>query len=212
MKKYTNILVALGVTLFLLTVGIKSEAEAQCPPGASSIATTFTVKGCVFDVILCWKCGVASAPLEFAITSCNPQTACTPAVSHDEAIDSITKELLTPVWFYFFCSSKVIPECSTNTYETIRVKRYNCVKKFMPTYVPPGPQSPMRIEVCNYDSYCYIDYRACMLSLGNLQLTSPLGWKQFGTPDCSPMDPIPADPPSGSSSDCWLINPGCDYD
>ena len=48
MKKYTNILVALGVTLFLLTVGMKSKAEGACPPGSSSIATTFTVKGCVF--------------------------------------------------------------------------------------------------------------------------------------------------------------------
>ena len=210
MKRFSNILVALGVTVFLLTVGMKSEAEAQCPPGSSSIATTFTVKGCVFDVILCWKCGVTSAPLEFAITSCEPKTTCSPAVSRDEAIDSITKELLTPVWFYFFCSSLDIPPCSTQTYETIRVIRYNCVKKFTPSFVPPNPQAPTRIEVCNFDSYCYQDYEACMISLGNMQLT-PLGWKQYGTPDCLPMD-TPDDPDPGTSSDCWLINPGCIYE
>lgn len=36
MKRFTNILVALGVTLFLLTVGMKSEAEAQPPTECDS--------------------------------------------------------------------------------------------------------------------------------------------------------------------------------
>ncbi len=36
MKTYKNILVALGVTLFLLTVGVKSEAEAQPPTECDS--------------------------------------------------------------------------------------------------------------------------------------------------------------------------------
>ncbi|MCB9334520.1 MAG: hypothetical protein H6586_00100, partial [Flavobacteriales bacterium] len=180
------------------------------PPGSSSIATTFTVKGCVFDVILCWKCGVASAPLVFAITSCEPQTACSPAVSRGEAIDSITKELLTPPWLYFFCYTNV-PPCSTGS-TTVRVIRYSCVKKFTPSIVPPNPPAPTRYEVCNYDSYCYNDYEACMISLGNMQLTSPLGWQQHGIPDCLPMDPIPADPAPGTSSDCWLVNPGCIYE
>lgn len=52
MKKYTSVLVALGVTLFLLTVGMKSKAEAQCDPGWTHITDTLLVQGCLYEVDL----------------------------------------------------------------------------------------------------------------------------------------------------------------
>lgn len=53
MNKITKTLVALGVTLFLLTVGMKSEAEAQCDPGWTHIIDTLLVQGCLYKVELC---------------------------------------------------------------------------------------------------------------------------------------------------------------
>ena len=60
MNKFTNILVALGVTLFLLTVGMKSEAEAQscCPSGLYTQITITNVlnpaSGCRFSITYCY--------------------------------------------------------------------------------------------------------------------------------------------------------------
>jgi hypothetical protein len=51
MKKYTNILFALGVTLFLLTLGMKSEAEAQsmCDSTWTQKKDTLTIAGCEYE-------------------------------------------------------------------------------------------------------------------------------------------------------------------
>ncbi|MFA7326512.1 MAG: hypothetical protein WC121_07615 [Candidatus Kapaibacterium sp.] len=55
MKRFSNILVALGVTLFLITVGMKSEAEAKHCKG-TTVVDTVTVDGCEFEVTLCVTC------------------------------------------------------------------------------------------------------------------------------------------------------------
>jgi hypothetical protein len=63
MKKYSNILVALGVTLFLLAIGMKSEAEAQtcCPSGLYTQITvtnvTHPASGCKFSITYCYYDG-----------------------------------------------------------------------------------------------------------------------------------------------------------
>lgn len=59
MKRFTNILVALGVTLFLLTVGMKSDAEAQtcCPsPLYTQVldSAIHPISGCKFYFKYCY--------------------------------------------------------------------------------------------------------------------------------------------------------------
>ena len=59
MKRFSNILVALGVTMLLLTVGMKSEVVAQscCPSGLytqETITTSHPVSGCIFTVTYCY--------------------------------------------------------------------------------------------------------------------------------------------------------------
>ncbi|MFA7325699.1 MAG: hypothetical protein WC121_03480 [Candidatus Kapaibacterium sp.] len=57
MKRFSNILVALGVTLFLLSVGMKSEAEAQpCTSPWQTITEIVTVGGCNYQVEICVLC------------------------------------------------------------------------------------------------------------------------------------------------------------
>ncbi|MCB0701989.1 MAG: hypothetical protein R2863_00655 [Candidatus Kapaibacterium sp.] len=59
MKRFSNILVALGVTMLLLTVGMKSEAVAQscCPSGSytqTSVTSINPTSGCTFTINYCY--------------------------------------------------------------------------------------------------------------------------------------------------------------
>lgn len=56
MKTITKILVALGVTLFLLTVGMKSEAKAQ---PCTTLLDTLTIGGCPYEFEICVYCGLS---------------------------------------------------------------------------------------------------------------------------------------------------------
>src|SRR5690606_23575786 len=56
MKKLSNILVTLGVTIFLLSFGIKSEAVGQ---PCTILKDTLTISGCEYEFQVCVYCGLS---------------------------------------------------------------------------------------------------------------------------------------------------------
>jgi hypothetical protein len=97
MKKYTKILVALGVTLFLLTVGMKSEAEAQCPAGFTPKTINMNVGGCIYAVEICVKCsplglGASEVYINGGITLIPP---CTPTLPFSAVVDDVINKIFS---------------------------------------------------------------------------------------------------------------------
>lgn len=105
MKRFSNFFVALGVTLFLLTVGIKSEADAQCPPGSSSQTFIFTVGGCDWIADICYQCPFTAHPNWFTVGKYKKvNSTCIGSVPADDVKDSIIAQMIDGrVWLYGLC-------------------------------------------------------------------------------------------------------------
>lgn len=203
-KLIKSFLIISSVIFFSIIVQLKSQTLAGCPPGATnSITTTFTVDGCDFEVQICWKCRVTSAPLWYAVTSIRALNTCNPYVDTRDALDSIYYALTNRTWLFTFCLEE-IPPCSTGTY-SFSARRYNCFKKYQPGGTPLPPVMDI---VCDFDSWCQKDYEACMLGPDNMQLTVINDWYQVGTPTCTMTEP--PNPLHGEESECWRMKPNCD--
>ena len=198
------------MTLATLLLVNSSDLISQPPPGCpanatNSVTTTFFVKGCEFSAQICWKCKVTSSPLWFTVLDVHPvNPPCSPIVSNEEALDSISFQLKSYAWLYVFCGSD-IPNCPTSNPYQFSERRYNCFKKYQPS---GSPLPPVRFFKGDDEAYCQKDYSACMLSPGNMQLYNVSPWYQVGTPDCD--DTEPPNPAPGYDSDCWLKKPDCD--
>ena len=115
MKKYSNILVALGVTLFLLTVGIKSEASA-CDPGYTSKTISMNVGGCIYEFEICYKCsplGMGATKVYLGTMPRLVNPGCSPTVPVSAVIPHILSQIQTPSFIFSeLCLNSNVPPCN----------------------------------------------------------------------------------------------------
>ena len=122
MKRFSNILVALGVTLFLMSVGMKSEAEAQCKSGYTYKKVTMTIGGCPWEIEICYKCGL-TYPGEVYLIGATPikNPPCV-AVTLQEALDYAYGQLGNYDYIInILCTNTpyLVPPCPTQSQKLI---------------------------------------------------------------------------------------------
>ena len=111
MKKYSNLFVALGVTLFLLAVGMKSEAKAEICGGGTTIKDTITLNGCSFQFVYCIRCK-PHYPGEITLTGYSALDGCGSGLNGFQIWDAIIAHISTTASFLIHCQPQTqIPPC-----------------------------------------------------------------------------------------------------
>ncbi|MCB0703565.1 MAG: hypothetical protein KDC55_12735 [Ignavibacteriae bacterium] len=215
MKKYTNILVALGVTLFLLIVGMKSEAEALCPTGYSTKTINMNVGGCIYEFEICYKCsplGAGATKVQLGTTPTLITPGCVPTVPFNQVIDYILSQIQTPAFLFseICIFNPNIPPCDGPpppylvTFYLPQCWQAEVIYYFGSNTIYFSP--------CSED-YCETTYSICVDGSGNKIMTALL--PSIGsTPSCSGQEPPipfinPSYPPH-TKTPCYIYHTPCD--
>lgn len=213
MKKYSNILVALGVTLFLLTVGMKSEAEAQ---PCSIVVDTLILGGCPFEVELCVFCGNAY-PGYVQVNKISPLSGCSTSLTMEQLIQTAVKKASSALWFDY-CQYNA-PPCSGPSRKSVIAKIPICWSAVL-QYASLAEENRYIYIPCNTDEYCEVEFKYCVDSLGTLQSTinsiTP-NYPLDSTLTCFGSEAeniqLPVYPlPNGTMSDCFILHTPCNPD
>ena len=208
MKRFTNILVALGVTLFLLTVGMNSEAEAGlCDLGGAEVKDTVSVDGCDYEIRLCIYCK-PNYPGEVKIHSYRLLYGCYTTLTDQEIYDSIIAQITTSAYIILHCE-KEIPPCN-GTERLNVIFEYPICWKIVLYSINQNPDLNIYYYLpCDDDSYCEVTYSYCIDALG--LHTSASNGTLIGTPNCTLESWEITKPTSyvGEESDCYIIHTPC---
>lgn len=219
MKKFSNILVALGVTLFLLTIGMKSEAGAACPSGYTSKTINMNVGGCIYEFDICYKCsplGQGATKVEFGSwpTLINP--GCTPTIPFSDVIDYIISQIQTPSFIFSeLCTfNPNVPPC--NGPPPPYLITFNIPQCWQAEVIMYFGNKTVYFSPCSEDM-CEATYTICKDGSGNNLIT--LVPPAIGsTPSChgtEPTFPFP-DPtdlvnePLNIPTPCYIYHTPCD--
>ena len=205
MKRFSNILVALGVTVFLMIVGKKSEVKAQCLAGFTYKKDTLMIGGCPWEIELCFKCGL-SYPGEVKVNSATPIPQfppCTP-VTLQQALDYAYSQLAN----YDYIINKLcktypsIPPCPQQS-QAIRIHHNYCWKM---TRIIYHGQETIRFTACPSDG-CYEDVTFCHDGTNINRIST--GY-MTGPPTCGLEESMATVPTVvGQSSDCFIYHSPC---
>lgn len=211
MKKFTNIFVALGVTLFLLTVGIKSEAVAKepCPTGWTSVTDTVTVDGCEFEVGLCVLCSF-SYPGQVKFNYFKQLDDCASILLPGQIKSQIMSQVQTYAYKYFdYCQFTLLP-CDQK--ERKKIKFNSPVCWFARLYYKTQNDLRYYYLPCDDDAYCEVTYSYCVDKNGVVQSSPDPGFTPYNFPyDCfleGHQVPLPTGE-IGDESDCYILHTPC---
>ncbi len=216
MKNYTNILVALGVTLFLLTVGMKSEAEAQCPIGFTPRTINMNVGGCIYEVDICVKCsplGLGASEVHIS-GGARLVPPCIPTLPYSAVVDYINSQIKNPSYMFdVLCPfSPQAPPCDgPNPPIIVKYRSYLCWKAEVIYY---HNDYTLYFSPCG-DDYCEETYLYCVDGNGAYQKTlintDPPG---IVTPSCTVEGyqinfPEPSVNTLGNTTPCYIYHSEC---
>lgn len=211
MKEFSNILVALGVTLFLLTVGMKSDLLSKhCKSPYQTIIDTITVDGCQYEVDLCVFCGVAY-PGEVIINSVRNIGSCAPTLTQDQIISQIYSQLSTHAYLWFQYCQFNVPPCSGKARKKIEWKVYTCWKMIL-VHNDPDPDNRIYLSIpCGDDTYCKVTYSYCVDPFGIVQsnVSSYLGVNWPITCTLEGYEIIKPITYVGEESECYIVHTPC---
>jgi hypothetical protein len=213
MKNNTNILVALGVTLFLLTVGMKSEVKAQ---PCSIVVDTLVLGGCPYEVELCIFCGNAY-PGYVEVNKITQLTGCSSSLTMEELIQTAIKKASSALWFDY--CQYTAPPCDGSDRKVVTVKVPICWRAGL-QYASQAQENRYIYFPCNTDEYCEVKYKYCFDPLSVLQSTIDTIMPHYpadSTLTCfgSEADDIelPTYPMlNGTMSDCFILHTPCNPD
>lgn len=208
MKKYTNIFVALGVTMFLLTVGMKSEADGQHCKGIT-IVDTVTVDGCEYELELCALCRYAY-PGEISNLHYKNIGPCSTTLNPDQVFQGIMSQISTYAYLWFDHCVKNIPPCNGTERREITFNIPICWHAKLIVEDPIDPDNNIYLyEQCVDEAECYVTYSYCKDAFNNVQ-KEVKEFYSFGTPDCKLEAEYVVLPTAlGDSSDCYHIHTPC---
>ena len=184
MKRFSNILVALWVTVFLLIVGMKSEVGAQCPAGFTPKTINMNVGGCIYAVDICVKCsplglGASEVYINGGITLIPP---CTSTLPFSAVVDYLNSQIKNPSYMFdVLCPFKPqAPPCDgPNQPIIVKYRSYLCWKAEVISYFG---QNTLYFSTCS-DDFCEEIYSVCVDGSGAYQRTF------MGTNPSSPVTP-----------------------
>lgn len=212
MKKLSNILVTLGVIIFLLSFGMKSEVVGQ---PCTQVKDTLVVDSCLYEVTICVYCG-AAYPGYVAVDSVRQISGCTTSFTYNEVLQTVYKKVMASQW-YNYCQYNA-PPCSGTERKEMEVEMYICWRARL-EYASIAQENRYVFYPCNYDDYCEVEYSYCVDSLGVLQYTISDINPNFDLQDlgCSLEAEdvsLPEFPmfPNGSESDCFILHTPCNLD
>jgi hypothetical protein len=219
MKNITKKLVMLGVTLFLLTVGMRSNAEAQCPTGYTAKTINMNVGGCIYTFDICYKCsplGMGATKVEFLSgpTLIPTTPACSSSVPLSGVMNYIMAQVQSPAFiFNELCTYKPpAPPCDgPNPPELVTYKIPQCWEAEVIMYFG---EKAVTFRQCS-DDICEVTYSICVDGQGGYVRTEIS--KTGGTPSCTIEassvlfpDPSNLDPyPVGHKTDCYIYHSVC---
>ncbi|MCB9221784.1 MAG: hypothetical protein H6615_08210 [Ignavibacteria bacterium] len=200
-------MVALGVTLFLLTVGMKSEAEAQCDPGWTHITDTLLVQGCLYEVDLCAQCYV-SHPGKVKINNFRKlDDSCPDTLDPNETLQQLFSQVSTWAYLWFDQCQSNIPPCDLDSAKEVTFEYNVCWLMKKDTISNRMWYLPCTDEVCT------VTYKICMnpdMSL-NTTITNmtppsiPFGCTLEGYQVVEPIY-------HNQESDCFVLHTPCNPD
>lgn len=207
MKQYSKILVALAVTLFLLTIGIKSEAEAQCPSPKLHYIDTLTVGGCDYEVDMCIECTVTH-PGKVTYNSITPlDSSCVSSLSPEQQIQQVLSQTSNWAYVYFNACPQNFPPCDTTA------KRITFEYPLCWTVVLDTNNKRYWYYSCD-DSKCAVTYDICMkMPEMTIQKTLVGGPTFINTPNCYLQgSEIEFPDEHDEESECFILHTPCNPD
>lgn len=203
MKRFSNLFVALGVTLFLLTVGMKSEAEATCPLGFTSYIDTISVGGCDYIVDMCVECTV-TRPGRVTINTITPlDTSCLSMLTPDQKINQVLSHISNWAYVWFDACSKVVPPCNESS------KRITFDYPLCWAVEWDSINARYWYSSCDF-SVCSITYDYCMLMPEMIVQRTVVGHSQTGIPSCT-LEGHQVDLPDEFNpvTECFILHTVC---
>lgn len=215
MKTITKILVALGVTLFLLTVGMKSEAEATCPLGYSTKTINMNVGGCIYQFDICYKCsplGAGATKIQLGSWPTLITPGCIPTVPFNAVVDYILSQIQTPAFLFSeVCVFNPVPPCDGPPPPYIVT--FNLPQCWQAEVIHYFGENTLYFSSCS-DDYCETSYTICKDSGGNYIKTLLPPAIGSSTPECHLIEPIFDFPtlsdPVGTKTPCYIYHTPCD--
>lgn len=211
MKKYTNILVALGATLFLLIVGIKSEVKAQ---PCTIMKDTLTISGCQYEFQICVYCGLSYPGYVTigAYRKLNPN--CVNSLTPNQVLQQALTQLNTADALWLEFCQPLIPPCDGDERVTVEWRISFCWYAKLVNIIYPIPPGISIVYdyvylPCNSDDYCSVVYTYCRDEHGVLQHTvdhySPTGYPKCTLEGSQVVLPTNI----GDDSDCYIYHSPC---
>ena len=209
MKRFSNLLVALGVTLFLLTVGMKTEAKSQ---PCTSMLDTLIMDGCPYQVEICVYCGL-TYPGYVEIGHIEPlDPNCINTLNQTELIQRAFTQLNTPdaLWLEF-CQPD-LPPCSGTERKLVNWRSPYCwdakLLFIIPKPYPDPPRYEYYMKPCDNENYCTVQYSYCKDALGVIHYEVNTNFPT-GVIDCEESDEVLMPHVIGNTSDCFIFHTPC---
>lgn len=213
MKRFTNLFVALGVTLFLFTIGMKSEAEGQ---PCTTLLDTLTIAGCPYEFEICVYCGLSYPGYVKVMGYRKLDPNCINALTDVQLIQQALTQLNSPSSLWLEFCQPFVPPCDEEARKVVTWQIPMCVNARLYGIVPPNPPAfpdvryEYYIRSCS-DSYCSIEYEYCRDEFGVIHYNVNSYTPTTGTLGCS-LEGWQVELPTeeiGETSDCYIIHTPC---
>lgn len=166
MKRFSNLLVALGVTIFMLTVGMKIEAEAQCPPGWTGAALTNIPVSldnnnvCYLRVFYCHRDNggvleILITKIEFMDINCAQGGSLNTVAVWNQINIGLLNRIADPNVH----GTQEFPPCN-NPRRVTRIMKANCWK--YSSLISPFEETVVAVPCITEDDFCIYNYRVCL--------------------------------------------------
>lgn len=174
-----------------------AKTVVACPPGASSNTYIFTVDGCEYTVDICYECPVTATPTWFSFGDYKKNDpSCISSLTMNEVLDSVRNQLLQDrIWLYALCANS-FPPCGLGVGKW-QERVYDC------WYMHRYDDGTLEYRVCDYGSFCVMDYDVCFDQTYGPIFTQTSGWYHYGDSYCDINTIMPPYPDKGYSSVCW---------
>lgn len=216
MRKFKEIIIFLGVVLFSIAFGFRSDAEAKdpCPTGWTNIKDTVLIQGCEFEIDLCVLCQFAYpgrvkiGPEGIRQLDAN---TCVTTLNAEELVAEAISQVSTNANLWFdFCQYN-LPPCEQKPRKEIKVEIPICWKVLLYDITSNPTDYFYLYYPCDDDAYCEVTWEYCVDTNGIVHHTEGSGTKVNWAPKCT-LEGYQVPLPTGyigEESDCYILHTVC---
>lgn len=212
MKNYSNILLSLGVTLFLLTVGIKDEVDAQptCNSPWTTMTEIVTVGGCNYLVEICILCQF-SYPGQVKVLKFRNAGPCSNTLTEQQIIEGVENQLMSPYSLWLNLCKDTLPPCKNAPPYVVKLEMPICWKiKLDYQDLQDTTNNVCLSYPCDDDAYCQQEYLYCRDKYGN-KIVRKGGYFGYNFPYSCTLESYQITRPTvlNDESDCFILRTPC---